>query len=141
MVKGLRLAHGIALLLGVWMSVLMLLSLPMGGPSTTLMVLGLNLGLLVTQLFIAWCAWWRFETTSFRAALLSFLVWLVLFVWQGWLPPAPWFRKEEVLTDETLWDDLPRLALIAAWVGSYMIFPALRYIGGKGPREHREAGE
>jgi hypothetical protein len=88
----LRLVHAAAVALGTISSGRRLADvLSVGGIlSRRPSYVALYAGLVAVNLFIAWSAWWRFGRRSLRASIVSYAVWLPLFVWHGWYTDAVW---------------------------------------------------
>ena len=131
----LRLVHGLAVALGTISSVRRLADiLSVGGiHSSRPSYVALYAGLVAVNLFIAWSAWWRFGRRSLRASIVSYAVWVPLFVWHGWYTDAVWAPFQ-------LYSDYPmapnevsarfwEIFFIAGfYFGAYALFPVLCYL-------------
>jgi len=134
MISAVRLLHGVALGFGILLSAGFLVSVLREAQtrpvSRTVEYVSLYAAALIVQLFIAWCASWRFRTCSFRTAMIAYGIWLVCFVWHGWFTEWAPFRLHEVLMPDAYEPAYKRIYLPAAmWVLCYSLFPILRYFG------------
>jgi len=99
--------------------------------------LALYTGWLIVQLFIAWCAWRRFEKCPFRTSAVSYSVWLLFFVWHGWFTEWAPFRIHEVLMPGYSYDKYIWMTMEASlWVMGLAIFPSLRYAARRSDGRH-----
>jgi uncharacterized membrane-anchored protein YitT (DUF2179 family) len=88
-------------------------------------------GLFLTNLVIAFSAWYRFGKRFLRLSIFSYLVWLPLFAWYEWWSDSSPLRAEvdyplspsEVF--ERLW---PVFYATVFYVCGYALFPVLCYL-------------
>ena len=134
MISAVRVLHGVALGFGILLSAGFLVSVLREAQtkslSRTIMYVLLYASALIVQLFIAWCAGWRFRTCSFRTAIILYVIWLFCFIWHGWFTEWAPFRLHEVLMPGAYAQAYKRIYLpVAMWVLCYSLFPILLYFG------------
>lgn len=134
----LRAAHAVGLAYWIVLSGGSLVNLAIGRLDGRPIHIVMYSGMLVVLLFIAACASWRFHSCSFRTALASYLLWLVMFVWYGFLGPvAPYFRGPD--SWPARWDYWAwKAAEFAFFLASFAILPFIRH-GAEVRREKRSA--
>jgi hypothetical protein len=123
----LRFAHAIGLAYWIVLAAGSLVSLAIGRLHGRPIHIVMYSGMLVVLLFIADCASWHFHSCSFRTALGSYLLWLVMFVWYGFFGPvAPYIRGPDSWPGR--WDYWALKATeFAFFLASFAILPVLRY--------------
>ena len=101
----LRIIHGIGLAYWIVLSAGSLHSLAVGtviaGPVQAVMYSGM----LAVLLFIVYCASWHFNGCFFRTALISYLLWVVFFVWYGFFGPVAPYIQGPGYWPATFWQE------------------------------------
>ena len=94
-------------------------------------------GLCMTNAFIAWAAWRRFGRRSLRVSIVSYMVWLALYVWEGLITDAPLFRLhlDTPPIDHSYAYYYAQIYLSVLFsICVYAIFPVLCYFDRRTPR-------
>jgi hypothetical protein len=131
----LRFVHGLAVALGTKASAHRLADvLDAGGlHSSRPSYVALYTGLVAVNLFIAWTAWRRFGRRSLRAAIVSYAVWIPLFVWHGWYTDAVWapyqLYTDCLMAPDQVFARFWEIFFIAGfYFSAYALFPVLCYL-------------
>jgi hypothetical protein len=90
-------------------------------------------GLVAVNLCTAWFAWRRFGRRSLRVAVVSYAVWVLLFVWHGWYTGADWapyqLYSDSPMAPEEVSARFLKIFFIAGfYFGAYALFPVLCYL-------------